>query len=79
MRFAKHLSDSTRNGDRVVRETKILGVWFYRSMDTQKWSPLMHEVEHEIGIRIGYIRLTLTTTKKHFFDGKEPSVVRGPY
>lgn len=74
-----HSSSSTRNGDCIIREKRLLGVWFYRRMDTQKWSPLMHEIEHEIGIRIGYLRFTLTTTKKHFFDGKEPSVVRGAF
>jgi hypothetical protein len=66
-------------GDGKMAERKLAFAYFYRRQIAQKWSPLMHEVTTEYGMRVGPIRLGWSWTAKHFFDGKEPAVIAGPY
>lgn len=76
----RHRSCFTVSGDGAFDEVRLLpGVWFFRRRMTQKWSPLLHEVEQSLGLRFGHVRVGLTSVKKHFFDGKEPAVVRGAF
>ncbi len=76
--MALHRSIWSVFGDGCMIERKLF-VWFYRRRLSQKWSPLMHEIATEYGIRVGALRIGWSWTAKHFYDGKEPAVVAGPY
>jgi hypothetical protein len=75
----KHRQHWTIAGDGWLVERAIFGFMFYRRRRDQHWSPAMHEIEIEYGLRVSGMRLSFSRVAKHFFDGKEPSVVAGPY
>lgn len=79
MRFRKNQSIWGMYGSGQLLEKRICGIWFYRRARIQKWTPLMHEIEREVGIRIGHVRLGMSGTVKLFFDGKEPREIKGAY
>ncbi|QIG67440.1 hypothetical protein EVB39_111 [Rhizobium phage RHph_TM3_3_9] len=39
---------------------------FYKRVRRQKWTPVMHEIEVECGVRIGRFRFGLTSSKVHW-------------
>lgn len=65
------------SGDLI--EYRVFGIWFYRQITSQRWSPNMHEFERERGIRIGHRRFGMTETVRRFYDGKEPAIERKAY
>ena len=75
-----HLKSWTIAGNGNLDEFKIpFFGWIYWRKTVQKWSPLMHEITIEYGIRFGALRLGSHWTEKHFFDNKEPAVIAGEY
>lgn len=74
----QHLQTWSIHGLGRLIERKA-GAWFYKRRTSQHWSPMMHEVSTEYGVRIGGWRIGVTQTYKVFRDGKEPRIVPGPY
>lgn len=74
----RHLQTWGIHGLGRLAERKVIG-WFYRRQTSQYWSPMMHEITTEYGVRFGGLRVGWSWTEKHFRDGREPRVIAGPY
>ncbi|QIG75339.1 hypothetical protein EVC29_110 [Rhizobium phage RHph_Y52] len=44
---------------------------FYERVRRQKWTPVMHEIEVERGVRIGRFRFGLTSSNVRWLDKNE--------
>jgi hypothetical protein len=59
------------SGDGRLDERHFIGLIFYKRVRRQKWSPALHEIEVECGVRIGRFRLGLTSSKLHWITEKK--------
>jgi hypothetical protein len=55
-------------GDGWLHERRVLGVWFFKEITIQRWSPHMSELRREYGLRIVGCRLSVSHTVKQFKD-----------
>ncbi|QIG73421.1 hypothetical protein EVC03_113 [Rhizobium phage RHph_Y5A] len=67
----KSMGSHGLSGDGHFVERARFGVVFYERVRRQRWTPIMHEIEVERGVRIGRFRFGLTSSKVRWLNKDE--------
>lgn len=75
LQLMRHQSTSGRAGTDYLSEIGRR-VRFFRLIEVQKWTPLMHEIRLAYGIRCFGFEISFARRRRKFLDGKSPATQR---